>query len=103
MPKLKNSDLIPTYHELVKVQREIKDLEERKNLLKFTLVNSIPAGKSKGGISHVVKPHTSVSWKKISDIWLLEYIPKRKLSEAQAVIVGNTNTTSSSSFKEDKK
>lgn len=102
MPKIKNSDLISTYHELIKVQREIKDLEERKNLLKFTLVNSIPAGKTKAGISHVVRPHISIAWKKVSDLYLDRFIPKGKREQARTSIEEFKTTTTSSSFKEDK-
>ena len=102
MPKIKNSEILSFYQELVKVKREIKDLESREKILKFALINAIPTGKSKGGILHTTKKHTSVAWKDIADLFYNTLIPRGKLKAAGKIIEENRKTTWPSSFKEEK-
>ena len=102
MPKLKNSEILSLYQELVKVKREKKDLEDREKILKFALTNSIPIGKSKAGIMHITKTHTSVAWKKISNAFLESYIPKKQKIKALEEISKFTTESSYSTFKEEK-
>jgi len=101
MAKITNADIFSTYQEWVKVKKEIKDLEEREKLLKFTLVNSIPSGKTKAGVFHKVGSHTSIAWKDITAQVVAKLVPKTKQSDVAAIIAFNTNKSVTASFIEE--
>ena len=102
MPKFTKNDVLSTYKELVKVQKQKREIEERESYLKGMLKMAIPSNGSKFGIEHTVKTGKSVSWAKIGAEVRDTLVPKTKLDAFNQIVTAHTKETERHTFKEAK-
>lgn len=95
-----NEEKVATlFARLTELNRELAAKELEAMSVKSQLQALIPGNTAVAGVQHLVRPHTSVSYKEIFNTVNEKFVPKTKADAVAKIVAKNTKVTESHTIK----